>query len=70
MTTNTLTTTLTQLDAWGHETSHTWMRPIQIRLPEAMITELDATAAAEDVTRAQWIRQAVAARLAAAHRRD
>ena len=45
-------------------------RPIQIRLPEAMITELKATAAAEGVTRAQWIRQAIAARLAAAHRRD
>ena len=43
--------------------------PVRLRVVD-MITELDATTAAEGVTRAQWIRQAVAARLAAAHRRD
>jgi metal-responsive CopG/Arc/MetJ family transcriptional regulator len=41
---------------------------IQIRIPADMLAEIDATAAAEGVTRVQWIRQAVAARLHAAHR--
>lgn len=41
-------------------------KAIQIRLPADMIADVDATAQAEGVTRSQWIRQAVAARLAAA----
>ena len=39
---------------------------IQIRIPPDMLTELDATAEAEGVTRSAWIRQALAARLRAA----
>ena len=37
--------------------------PIQIRLPADTLAEIDATAEAEGVTRSQWIRQAIAARL-------
>lgn len=40
--------------------------PIQIRLPADTLAEIDATAEAEGVTRSQWIRQAIAARLHAA----
>ncbi len=40
--------------------------PIQLRFPAETVAEIDALAAAEGVTRSQWIRQAVAARLHAA----
>lgn len=40
--------------------------PVQIRLPAAMLADIDRLAAAEGVTRSQWIRQALAARVAAA----
>jgi metal-responsive CopG/Arc/MetJ family transcriptional regulator len=40
--------------------------PIQIRLPADTLAEIDAIAQAEGVTRSQWIRQAIAARLHAA----
>ncbi len=39
--------------------------PIQIRLPADMLAGIDTTASAEGVTRSQWIRQAIAARLVA-----
>lgn len=40
--------------------------PFNLRLPAAMLAEVDAMAAAEGISRPQWIRQALAARLAAA----
>lgn len=42
--------------------------PINLRLPAVMLADIDATARAEGVTRSQWIRQAVAARLHTARR--
>ena len=38
-------------------------KPIQIRIPEAMLTRIDGTAEAEGIDRSTWIRQAIAARL-------
>lgn len=40
--------------------------PVQIRLPAAMLAAIDRLAGAEGVTRSQWVRQALAARIAAA----
>lgn len=40
--------------------------PIQMRFPAETVAEIDAMAAAEGVTRSQWVRQAVSARLHAA----
>lgn len=40
--------------------------PVQIRLPAALLADVEMLAAAEGVTRSQWIRQALAARVAAA----
>ena len=41
--------------------------PVQIRLSAAMLADIDRLARAEGVTRSQWIRQALAARVAAAN---
>ena len=40
--------------------------PAQIRLPADLLADVDRLARAEGVTRSQWIRQALAARVAAA----
>ena len=40
--------------------------PVQIRLPAAMLADIDRLAAAEGVTRSAWMRQAMAARIEAA----
>ena len=40
--------------------------PVQIRLPAQLLADVEMLAAAEGVTRSQWIRQALAARVAAA----
>lgn len=38
-------------------------KPIQIRIPDAMLARIDGTAEAEGIDRSTWIRQAIAARL-------
>ena len=40
--------------------------PINVRLPAAMLADIERLARAEGVTRSQWVRQALAARVAAA----
>lgn len=40
--------------------------PVQIRLPAPLLADIEKLAGAEGVTRSQWIRQALAARVAAA----
>lgn len=42
--------------------------PVQIRLPAAMLADIERLARAEGVTRSAWIRQALAARIEAAKR--
>ena len=41
--------------------------PVQIRLPADMLADVDRLARAEGVTRSQWVRQALAARVAASN---
>ena len=41
-------------------------KPTQVRIPADLLAAIDALAAAEGVTRSRWIRQALAARVAAA----
>lgn len=40
--------------------------PVQIRLPAAMLADIERLARAEGVTRSAWMRQAMAARIEAA----
>ena len=41
--------------------------PVQIRLPGDLLAAVDRLARAEGVTRSQWVRQALAARVAASN---
>ena len=41
--------------------------PVQIRLPADLLADIDRLARAEGVTRSRWVRQALAARVAASN---